>query len=111
GPAEEQHYGEVRPSLLLVLPRLIFGVLVALVVSYYLPSIYAAIPFYDVTMPGFWNWLAVWVVCMLPAAWYAIVLMTTQYEITSQRIFYKRGVLNRHRDQLEIVRIRDLATY
>jgi len=104
----EEVYGEVRPSLWLAMPTLILGIVAALVISFFWPYIFGAL---SLNIAPVWPWLGVWFVCLAPGLWKVLVLMTTQYEITSQRIFYKRGVLNRHRDQIEIFRIRDLSTY
>ncbi|GLR55184.1 PH domain-containing protein [Shinella yambaruensis] len=108
-PAEEQVFGETRPSLWLAAPRLVSGFILAMVLSYYWPSILAALPINQV--PVFWSWALIWILCTGPGAWQVLVLLTTQYEFTSQRIVTKHGVFNRSRDQLEIVRVRDLSTY
>ncbi|MDN3525343.1 PH domain-containing protein [Halomonas sabkhae] len=51
----------------------------------------------------------VWLVCLTPPMFQLLVLKTTSYHVTSQRLEYTRGILHRRRDQLELVRIRDLS--
>ncbi|MBK1667354.1 hypothetical protein CKO28_04835 [Rhodovibrio sodomensis] len=46
-------------------------------------------------------------VLLLPA-WRTLEILCTRYEVTTQRIFVHRGVLNRYHDQIEMHRVRDL---
>lgn len=41
------------------------------------------------------------------AAWKWVVVKTTQYELTTQRLRTRRGVFNKHLDELELYRVRD----
>jgi phosphoglucosamine mutase len=41
------------------------------------------------------------------AAWKWLVVATTEYELTTQRLRTRRGVLNKHLDELELYRVRD----
>lgn len=51
----------------------------------------------------------VWLGCLTPPLFQLLVLKTTTYHVTSQRLEYTHGILHRRRDQLELVRIRDLS--
>lgn len=107
---EERRYGQTSPSLLLAAPSAILGVSIALVLSYFfIPLVVNS--FVGQLISPLVIWAVIWLLCLAKTGWKMLILATTQYEITSQRIFYKRGVFNRHKDQLEIVRIRDLSTY
>ena len=110
GDVQEKKYGELHPSLMLALPSTVLGVIATLLISYYILPIVFASPVGDFA-PKSAIWLAVFVMCMASPLWKMLVLATTEYEITSQRLIYKVGVFNRKQDQLEIVRIRDLSTY
>lgn len=107
---EERRYGQTSPSLLLAAPGAILGISIALVLSYFAIPLLVNSPVGRHISP-LAIWSVIWLLCLAKTGWKMLVLATTQYEITSQRIFYKRGVFNRHKDQLEIVRIRDLSTY
>jgi uncharacterized membrane protein YdbT with pleckstrin-like domain len=54
-----------------------------------------------------------WLLCALATiplfviAWKWLVLANTQYELTSQRLRMRTGVLNKHLDELELYRVRD----
>ena len=56
-------------------------------------------------------WLlgGVWVLCLLRPTMYLLQLKTTEYEFTNRRLRYTRGILSRTRDQIELVRVRDLT--
>lgn len=41
------------------------------------------------------------------AAWKWLVIATTEYELTTQRLRTRRGVFNKHLDELELYRVRD----
>lgn len=41
------------------------------------------------------------------AGWKWIVVATTEYELTTQRLRTRRGVFNKHLDELELYRVRD----
>lgn len=63
-------------------------------------------------LPGhilLWGLVLVWLFCLTPSLFQLLVLKTTAYHVTSQRLEYTRGILHRRRDQLELVRIRDLT--
>lgn len=106
---DEYHLGELRPSLLLAMPRLVLGVIFALLVSHYLPALLRAGPAVLDEKVLLWGWVGAWAVGLVPGIWQLVVLMKTSFEVTSRLIFYNYGVFNAHRDQLEIARIRDLA--
>ena len=110
GDAAEKHYGEVSPSLVLAAPGALLGIIIGVLLSIYLLPALINSPV-STLVPPIAIWLVIWVLCLGKTAWKMLVLATTKYEITSQRILYKRGVFNRSQDQLEIVRIRDLSTY
>lgn len=56
-------------------------------------------------------WLlgVIWTLCLFRPAMYLLQLKTTEYEFTNRRLRYTRGILNRTRDQIELVRVRDLT--
>lgn len=56
-----------------------------------------------------WFLGGVWALCLLQPALYLLQLKTTEYEFTNRRLRYTRGILNRTRDQIELVRVRDLT--
>lgn len=107
---EETRYGQTSPSLLLAAPSALLGISIGLVLCYFVIPILVN-PLVGQFVSPLVIWAVIWLLCLSKTVWKMLVLATTQYEITSQRIFYKRGVFNRHKDQLEIVRIRDLSTY
>jgi uncharacterized membrane protein YdbT with pleckstrin-like domain len=50
------------------------------------------------------------VIAVIPlsiAAWKWLVVATTEYELTTQRLRTRRGVFNKHLDELELYRVRD----
>lgn len=60
-----------------------------------------------------WGWalylMPVALLPMLHACWKMLELNAWQYELSSQRIMIKRGVLSRRIDDLELYRVRDLS--
>lgn len=107
---KEKRFGSVTPSLMLAVPSALVGIAIALLLSYYVIPLLMNSPVGELATPIV-IWVVIWALCLAKTAWKVLVLATTQYEITSQRLLYKRGIFNRHQDQLEIVRIRDLSTY
>lgn len=61
------------------------------------------------TVPGY----AIGLLCAMAAvplaiaAWKWLVVATTEYELTTQRLRTRRGVFNKHLDELELYRVRD----
>lgn len=52
--------------------------------------------------------LLVWlVVPLFVALWKYLVLRNVRYELTSERLRVRQGVLNKHLDELELYRVRD----
>lgn len=121
-PDREMPVGEWRPSLLLALPAMI-GTLAGWAIITFLLSL----------TPEWAVWLSsagalvlgdaspsvpVWqiightlvVLLIFPPVIRVIArIMTTRYVVTTQRLHYYRGIINRYQDQIEIVRIRDLS--
>lgn len=118
----EHHLGATRPSALLAIPKLLLHAIGAGAVTYFSPIYHNEIAWVARQIASavgdafpYENWygwyiMLVWVVFMAPAIWRLLGLLTTQFEFTTQRVYYARGILNRKRDQLEIARIRDLST-
>lgn len=52
----------------------------------------------------------IWAGCLLPVLFQLLMLKTTSYSFSNQRLEYTRGILSRRRDQIELVRIRDITT-
>ncbi|MGP9551949.1 PH domain-containing protein, partial [Halomonas sp. AOP42-D1-22] len=117
--AESGNYlRRLKPSLALALPSFIAYLALALVVTY---ALYEFQP--EVLLMAGWIGLgarleasyalvvaALWALCAMKPLWQALVLLTTRYDVSSDMLYYSRGVLNSRRDQIEIARIRDLST-
>lgn len=116
----EQYQRTLSPSLLIAVPSILGAFILAIGVSVLLPIVLGFANQQLVSLFGFdmayqqWYILllaVIWFFCLVPAMWRLLVVATTKYEFTNHRLTYSRGVLNRQRDQLEIVRIRDIGTY
>lgn len=112
--------GTLKPSLVLVLPLLIFSSIVAVLFFLFLEASLQFIQYHLYTIAGVffeyerWSFIiatSAYVIIFLPVLVKVLQLKTTAYEFTTHRIYYSRGVLNRSRDQLEVVRIRDVASF
>ena len=66
------------------------------------PSQVLNVPVYAVCVLLFWL-----VVPVFYAAWKWLVLRNIRYELTSERLRIRQGVLNKELDELELYRIRD----
>lgn len=117
--AEETTLSTLKPSAKAAIPSALWWLSIALGVTGLLLFIVIQRPglaqiFEDTvgaSLPGLGMWLLglVWLVCLTPPLFQLLVLKTTTYHVTSQRLEYTRGILHRRRDQLELVRIRDLS--
>ena len=58
---------------------------------------------------GKWAWIAV-AVLAIQAFWKWLVNKTTTYELSTERLVTKRGILTKVTDTLELYRVRDLQT-
>lgn len=117
---DERHICTLSPSLLLAFSTFFWAFIIAIVSSFVVPL---GLKFLDTQLYNFvgfdmqyqrWYILLlviIWFLCLAPALWKLLVIATTKYEFTNQRLTYSRGVLNRKRDQIEIARIRDIGTY
>lgn len=114
----ERKVGTLKPSLLLLLPMFLFNSVVTLLVflfldyglsflQYHLYALFGV--FFDYDSWYFFIVLGVCLVLFLPVVWKMAVLITTSYEFTTRRLFYTRGVFSPERDQLELVRVRDVG--
>ncbi|WP_193067758.1 PH domain-containing protein [Halomonas sp. 3D7M] len=112
--------GTLKPSLVLALPLFIFSLIVAALFLLFLEPSLQFFQYHIYTMAGvFFDYessflIIATVVCsilFLPVLVKVLQLKTTAYEFTTRRIYYSRGILNRSRDQLEIARIRDVASF
>lgn len=121
GSAEETSLATLRPSARVAIPSVAWWLLIALGVTGL--ALYIAINRPELAqlvehsvgavLPGHgWAWLlgGVWLVSLASPLYQLLVLKTTTYHLTSQRLEYTRGILNRRRDQIELARIRDLTT-
>ncbi len=54
-------------------------------------------------------WVAIlpWVIFLAPAAWYTLNVSVTTYQLTTQRLVIRSGILVRMHDQIELFRVRD----
>lgn len=116
----ERHICTLSPSLLLAFTPFFWAFLVATVASFLVPLLFRFVDGQLYNIFGFdmqyqrWYILLlviIWFLCLPPALWKLLIIATTKFEFTNQRLTYSRGVLNRKRDQIEIVRIRDIGTY
>ena len=44
----------------------------------------------------------------VPLAWWAATVLTTRFELTTQRLIVSKGILNRSLDEIELYRVRDV---
>lgn len=116
----EEILGTTRPSAILVLPSFLLYTAMAIALTYAsalftneLAIILKYVPgFGGASESSFWyiKLLAlIWLGSLAPVFWEYLVLKTTSFTFSTQRVYYNYKVLNRKRDQIEIARIRDLS--
>jgi uncharacterized membrane protein YdbT with pleckstrin-like domain len=66
------------------------------------PSQLVNLPWYVLWILLFWL-----VIPLLVMLWQWLVIRNTVYELTSERLKLRRGVLNKHLDEVELYRVRD----
>ena len=66
------------------------------------PSQLVNLPWYVLWLLLFWL-----VIPLFILLWQWLVIRTTVYELTSERLKLRRGVLNKHLDEVELYRVRD----
>jgi uncharacterized membrane protein YdbT with pleckstrin-like domain len=66
------------------------------------PSQLVNLPWYVLWILLFWL-----VIPLLVLLWQWLVIRNTVYELTSERLKLRRGVLNKHLDEVELYRVRD----
>jgi uncharacterized membrane protein YdbT with pleckstrin-like domain len=66
------------------------------------PSQLVNLPWYVLWVLLFWL-----VIPLFILLWQWLVIRTTVYELTSERLKLRRGVLNKHLDEVELYRVRD----
>ncbi len=54
-----------------------------------------------------WFRMVPWAVVLMPVFWYTINLAVTTYELSTQRITVRSGIMVRTMDQVELFRVRD----
>ncbi len=54
-----------------------------------------------------WFRMVPWAIMLVPVFWYTINLAVTTYELSTQRITIRSGILVRTMDQVELFRVRD----
>ena len=66
-------------------------------------------PSHLVNLPWYVLWLLLFwlVIPLFILLWQWLVIRTTVYELTSERLKLRRGVLNKHLDEVELYRVRD----
>lgn len=109
-PEEETLLWEGRPSFMLLIPASLAG----LVLWFGLTSGYGWLVIHIPSVANFFGSdnLPLWataIIEMFPVAIVAVLAMTTRYRISNQRFFMDRGILWRHLDQVELVRVRDIS--
>lgn len=111
--------GTVKPSLILVMPAALLSLLFTLILAYTSFNLIDYFQYYIYVLSDFYfdkNQLKVIILSIgliiftLPVMIKVITIKTTSFEFTSQRLYYMRGILTQKRDQLELSRIRDVAT-
>ncbi|MCK0753584.1 PH domain-containing protein [Chromohalobacter japonicus] len=118
--AEETSLATLKPSAKAAIPSALWWLSMALVITGFGVYLITQRPdiaqWFEQTLgagiPGhilMWGLVLVWVVFITPPLFQLLVLKTTTYHVTNQRLEYTRGILHRRRDQLELVRIRDLS--
>ncbi len=109
---KEEHVAVFKPSAKAAIPTALGWVLLAIAFSASL--VFAMIQRPDlVYLPGTRLALLlglIWAVCLIPLLYKLLVLKTMAYSLSTQRLEYTRGILHRRRDQLELVRIRDITS-
>lgn len=121
--AEELTLRVLKPSARAVIPMAILNVMVAVAITWllthyhdhvaWLASLVADLVGSRFPRDAWQLWLLgiIWILCLMRPLYRLLEFKTTEYEFTNQRIRYTRGILNRQRDQIELVRIRDLTAY
>ncbi len=61
----------------------------------------------DGATPVWWLAIVPWAICLVPVAWRTLNLAVISYELTTQRLVVRAGILVRTQDQLELFRVRD----
>ena len=101
-----------RPSIILGLPILIKGGLLLLAIfkgwNYLLRLTYYNFPELFLTLRKFDSYISIlYGLIAVVSVYQLIALMLTEYELSSERLLYGRGVFSRVTDQLELYRVRD----
>lgn len=109
---KEEHVAVFKPSTRAAIPTAIGWILLAMAFTALLVFVMVQRPDL-VVLPGARLALLlglIWAVCLIPLLYKLLVLKTVTYSLTTQRLEYTRGILHRRRDQLELVRIRDITS-
>ncbi|MCC5902691.1 MAG: PH domain-containing protein [Halomonas sp.] len=121
--AEEVTLKVLKPSARAVIPMAIFYLMVAvaitwLMIQFYIELAWAANLLAELIGDRFpsetwFLWLlgGVWGLCLLKPLLRLLQFKTTEYEFTNRRLRYTVGILSRRRDQIELVRVRDLTAF
>lgn len=113
GDHSEVKLATMKPSTRSLVPTTLGWFLLALALTMLLLGGMSTFPRLGMMLSGQKVVLAlavIWMFCLLPVLLQFLVLKTTSYGFTNQRLEYTRGIFNRRRDQIEIVRIRDITT-
>lgn len=72
-------------------------------------SLWRGTPSQLLNLPWYVLWLLLFwlVIPLFILLWQWLVIRTTVYELTSERLRLRRGVLNKHLDEVELYRVRD----
>jgi uncharacterized membrane protein YdbT with pleckstrin-like domain len=102
----ERSVWQGTPSQIINLPQYllwlaIFGVLIVVGMALWDAMVLNLLP------PLLWALCALAAVPLFVIAWKWLVLANTRYELTTQRLRTRTGVLNRHFEELELYRVRD----
>jgi len=120
-PQTEETLARIKPSLRSTVPTWGVGILLAMVATWLIQTFDGVVvaiaqlvanllgDFFPYDSWYFWLMAIVWVGFLVRPAYAVLAAMTTEFEFTNQRLNYTRGVLHRRRDQIELMRIRDLT--
>ena len=80
------------------------------IVGYFLRLWYLGLPLpTPVTLPQGWDpRLVAPAIVALPLLWWPLTVLTTRFELTSERLLVAKGILNRTLDEIELYRVRDV---
>lgn len=104
-PAPERAVWQGTPSQLINFPQYVLWLIVLAVLI-----VLGVVGLRSMEQPSSaarWLLIVAALVPIVVIVWKWLVVATTQYELTTQRLRLRTGVLNKHLDELELYRVRD----